>query len=87
MTYPPPRIEAAPKGRQWYQTHEIVASLLSPFVPGITPPTAAGRFAHANGPKCCQNERGKALAEARLFNNCRPYLGRELEIIRPDATV
>lgn len=83
----PARIENLPKKRHWYQTHELVAALIVPFHPDITAPGAAGRFAHVNAAKCSQNKRGKSVADARLFKNCRPYLGREFQILRPDVVV
>ncbi len=80
-------VDSMPKNQHWYQTHVIVAALLEPFVPGVNPSDSAERFAHVNAAKCCQHKKGKAIADSRLFTNCRPYLRGELEIIRPHIIV
>ena len=83
----PNRVRALPKGRHWYQTHSIVAALLAPYLPGLDPVNATGRFAHINAAKCCQHKKGKAVADRRLFTNCRPYLRGEFEIVRPHIVI
>jgi hypothetical protein len=50
-------------------------------------PSVAPYWAHTNSGKCSQNLSGHKQASARLFKNCRPYLGREVRILDPDIIV
>ncbi|PYQ74283.1 MAG: hypothetical protein DMG01_21090 [Acidobacteria bacterium] len=44
-------------------------------------------FAHMNSAKCCQNNPRNAQAAAVLFENCRPFIAKELELLQPDIIV
>ncbi len=80
-------LETAPKNNHWYQTHELVASILSEFGSDMDAESAAGHFAHVNAAKCSQNKHGKKQADSKLFRNCRRYLRGELAILKPDIIV
>jgi len=40
-----------------------------------------------NSAKCCQNNPRNAQAAAVLFENCRPFIAKELELLQPDIIV
>ena len=76
-----------PKGRHWYETHELAWAILRPFKPGLTIEEIGPYFAHTSSAKCCQNNPGSALASETLFRNCRAFIPDEIRILRPDILV
>jgi hypothetical protein len=71
----------------WRYTNEMALMLLARFDPGLRLRTITRYFAHTNSAKCCQNKEGNQAADARLFRNCRGYIGKELAILCPDVLV
>lgn len=75
------------KGKHWYRTHELALTLLQQFEPGITLENVHRFFAHTNSAKCCMNKDQRAMADWRMFKNCRSHVGGELAFLRPDVLV
>jgi len=75
--------KGADRNRHWYQTHEMVATVLSRFDPDLTPAMATEHFAHVNSAKCCLNLPGHKQAPLRVFMNCRWYLPGEIRVLKP----
>lgn len=73
--------------RHWHQTHVLASELLKVFDPDVGPDEAALYFAHTNAARCCENRPGRKQARWTLYENCQPYLRRELEILTPDFVV
>ena len=71
----------------WYETHELAWRLLRKYDPSLQLKDICPYFAHTNSAKCCQNKDGRAQADNRLFENCREYLPKEIEILDPDIIV
>lgn len=80
-------VASFPRGRHWYETHELALTLLRPFKPDLTIEQVGPYFAHTNSAKCCQNNPGRALAAETLFRNCRRFIPEEVRILRPDILV
>jgi len=80
-------VERLPKNRHWYRTHELAQRLFAPFLPGISVADTRLFFAHVNSAKCCQNNPGRALADRKLFENCRDFIPEELKILEPEIIV
>lgn len=72
-----------PKNKHWYLTHLLAWHILKKFRGDLTLETLRSCFAHTNSAKCCENNSGSAEASNTLFNNCRQYLHREVEILDP----
>ncbi len=77
------------RNRHWYRTHELAWYILWRLDPdhALTIHEVNQFFAHANAAKCSENNPGAKEARNTLFENCRPYLRRELEILSPDILV
>lgn len=75
------------KGKHWYLTHELAWYILREFKEDLQIETAKGYFAHANSAKCSMGKSQNAMADYRLYENCREYLKPELDILRPDIVV
>jgi hypothetical protein len=80
-------VDALPKGKHWYQTHELAWTLLRQLRPSLTPATVNPFFAHVNSAKCCLNNDQHRQADGRLFKNCRDFTVGELRILVPDILV
>lgn len=80
-------VASSPKGRHWYETHELAWFLLRSFKPGLTIDRIGPYFAHTNSAKCCQNNPGRAVAAETLFRNCRAFIPAEVRILKPDILV
>ena len=80
-------VASFPKGRHWYETHELAWCLLRQFKPGLTLDRIGPYFAHTNSAKCCQNNPGRAEASETLFRNCRRFIPDEIRILKPDILV
>ena len=76
-----------PKGRHWYETHELAWFLLRQFKADLTIDRIGPYFAHTNSAKCCQNNPGRAVAAETLFRNCRTFIPGEIRILKPDILV
>jgi hypothetical protein len=78
------------KRRHWFCTCEIARRLIRTFrssIADIPIEDAQAYFAHTNSARCCQNKRGNRQADPVLFDNCRKFVGPELEIFRPDVLI
>src|SRR5271166_5473435 len=64
-----------PKNLHWYRTHEMALTLLKSFNPELTIDTVKPYFAHTNSAKCSQGKDKGAMADPKLFTNCRRYIG------------
>ncbi len=80
-------VDALPKHKHWYLTHEMAWVLLRQFHPHLTVAQTHRYFAHVNSAKCCQNNQGKSKASGVLFRNCRQFIPGELRILEPDILV
>jgi hypothetical protein len=78
---------ALPRNRHWYRTHELAHTILRNFKSGLKLEDARHYFAHVNSAKCCENNPGRAQANATLFENCREFIPGELSILDPDIIV
>src|SRR4029450_4768902 len=81
-----------PKGKHWYETHELAHRILEPIA------TARHRrslpfdhvcqyFAHTNSAKCKNLAMGTRQGRSILFQNCRQFIRGDAEILRPDVSV
>ena len=75
------------KGQHWHETHELAWRLLRRFLPGLQFKKICPYFAHTNCAKCCENNPGNAMASNVMFQNCRQFIPREIEILCPDVLV
>ena len=75
------------KNKHWYRTHEFAYTLLRNFKEDLRLEEAKHYFAHINSAKCCENKPGREQASQVLFNNCRRFIPRELEILDPDIII
>ena len=80
-------VEALPKNKHWYRTHELAFELLRQFKADLTVADTRLYFAHVNSAKCCQNKPQRKLADNTLFENCRRFIPGELRILSPDVVV
>lgn len=80
-------VSKLPKSRHWYRTHELAWYVLREFKESMALEEAKVHFAHANSAKCSMGKAQNAMADNRLYENCRGHLGPELEILRPDIVV
>ena len=80
-------VEALPKNKQWYRTHELAFHLLCQFKADLTIPDTRHYFAHVNSAKCCQNKPRREQADRTLFENCRRFIPGELQVLSPDIVV
>lgn len=71
----------------WYETHELAWRMLRKYDPSLQLKNICPYFAHTNSAKCCQNKARNAQADDRMFENCREYLPKEIEILNPDILV
>lgn len=81
-----------PKGLHWYRTHEFAYGLLAPIAAarGVRPFVFRDihkYFAHTNSAKCKDAARETSQGPALFFNNCRPFIGPEVELLKPDILV
>lgn len=76
-------------GYHWYRTHELAWYILRRLDPddALKIHDVNRFFAHTNAAKCSVNNPNRREAENTLFQNCRPYLRGELEILQPDILV
>lgn len=81
------RIDALPRHKHWYLTHELAWVLLRQFKPTLTIGQTSSFIAHANSAKCCQNNAARRQAEDVLFNNCRGFIPGEIRLLEPDIIV
>ncbi len=84
--------EKLPKGRHWYETHKLAHDLLNPVAiqrkhGSINFRDIHKYFAHTNSAKCKDAAQGTEQGRDVLFNNCREFLGREVELLRPDVII
>ena len=75
------------KPPHWYETHILAWMLLREFRPCLQLKNIVSYFAHINSAKCCENNKGNAMAEYLLFENCKSFIPREIEILAPDVLV
>ncbi|MYD61641.1 MAG: hypothetical protein F4W91_11420 [Gemmatimonadetes bacterium] len=75
------------KGQHWYETHELAWKILRKFLPDLQFRKVGPYFAHTNCAKCCENNPNNSMASNRLFENCRQFIPREIEILSPDILV
>ena len=75
------------KGDHWHETHVLAWMLLRRFLPSLQFKHIGSYFAHTNSAKCCQNNAGNAMASITMFNNCKKFPPKEIEILSPDILV
>ena len=83
-------LEKFPKGRHWYRTVDLAYRILNRFVPQEVSSVyqATPYFAHINCVKCCMNKNeARSQADRVLFDNCKDYIPKELELLQPDIIV
>jgi len=76
-----------PRGRHWYETHELAWVLLQHFKRDLKLAEINRYFAHVNSAKCCLNHPLRRQAADVLFDNCREFIPSELRILKPDIIV
>jgi uracil-DNA glycosylase len=80
-------VEALPKARHWYRTHELACILLKKIKPHLQMQDSHLYFAHVNSVKCCENNEDHKSGSRVLFKNCQKYIGGEISILKPDILV
>ena len=87
--------ERKPLNPHWRGTTTTVRSLLRPFIE-LAPAKDFGDkstriieqlFVHVRTAKCCSSAGGTNQEPYRMYQNCGPYLGKELRILKPDVIV
>ena len=74
--------------RPWRCTHEMTRAILGLPISDSDLKKALPYFANVNAAKCCRNNKGKSETGNRaLFENCRPYLRGEINVLAPDIIV
>ena len=76
-----------PRGRHWYETHELALILLQPFDPMLPLQGICRYFAHANSAKCCANNPGRRQGSWQMFEKCKGYVPGEIAALRPAILV
>ncbi len=84
----------------WRETLGIVRSILHPFIGEECFPEPVrywdereklavihDLFVHVRAAKCCSNANGKRQEPPRVYENCREYLSKELQILKPDVII
>ena len=71
----------------WRETHILAWKTLKRFKPNLKFSDVGTYFAHINSAKCCENNKSKSKASEMLFENCREFLPKEIEILSPDILV
>ncbi|MCY3681236.1 MAG: hypothetical protein OXH16_07550 [Gemmatimonadetes bacterium] len=79
----------------WRGTTTTVRSLLHPFIELDRAGDAGDQstniieqlFVHVRTAKCCSSAGGTNQESYRVYQNCGPYLGKELRILKPDVIV
>ena len=78
------------KNKHWYQTFDLAKIILSPFIIDSIKNSeflVNPYIVHTNSAKCTQNKSGNAIADDRLFDNCREYVITELELLKPKIVI
>jgi hypothetical protein len=71
----------------WRELHQIALVLLQRFKPDLKLEEAHQFFAYSNSVKCCANRKHREQASQLMFENCRKYIGLEIELLAPDILV
>ena len=74
----------------WPETLMTVRSLLCPFISPEKfpkPELIEKLFVHLRTAKCCSNAEGGNQEPRQVYENCGPYLGEEVRILKPDVIV
>ncbi|MDE2740273.1 MAG: hypothetical protein OXI58_01675 [Gemmatimonadota bacterium] len=79
--------ESLPKNGHWHHTHKLAWILLKKFNPNLQFKDICPYFAHTNSAKCCEDYNQRAQSADRLFENCRGYIPREIQILDPDILI
>ncbi len=75
------------RNQHWYETHKLAWRILRKFLPVLQFRKIGSYFAHTNCAKCCHNNVGNARGPNVMFENCRPFMPKEIEILTPDVLV
>ena len=81
------KLEECHKNRHWYQTHVIAWTFLRRLKSKLEIEDVKTLFAHTNSAKCSMMNKNHRQSHWRLFENCRPFIVKEVEILEPDVIV
>lgn len=80
--------------QHWRETLALVRSLLKPYFElepvceyGECEEIIAKLFVHLRTSKCCSNANDGEQEHYKVYQNCGPYLKKEVSILRPDVVV
>lgn len=79
--------EEGKRTSHWHEVHQIAWHILRCFKSDLEMKHTRYFIAHTNSAKCCVNNKHKSQGRPVLFDNCREYIGSELELLRPDILV
>ena len=83
----PENHQSLPRKGHWYHTHHLAWIFLKKFNPNLQFKDICSYFAHTNSAKCCEDANRSRESAARLFENCRGYIPREIQILDPDILI
>ena len=81
--------------QHWRETLALVRSLLKPYfdleparyIESENAKIIEQLFVHLRTSKCCSNANGSSEEHYKVYQNCGPYLKKEVSILRPDVVV
>lgn len=84
--------ESLHKGRHWYWTHKLAHDILNPVALARLGRPLQFRhihkyFAHTNSAKCKDAARRSGQGPDLMFDNCRAFLPKEIQLLRPEVVV
>lgn len=88
----PRDINGSDKVKHWYQTFDIAAIILDTYIDEQIKAERGVAFvdnfiSHTNSAKCTQNKENKKEADYILFNNCRPFVVKEIPLFDADVII
>ena len=81
--------------QHWRETLALVRSLLKPYfdleparyIESENTKIIESLFVHLRTSKCCSNANGSSEEHYKVYQNCGPYLKKEISILKPDVVV
>lgn len=86
----PPRRKGQHKGKHWFQTFDIAHSFIKLFLEDIEDKDIhyTDQFiAHTNSSKCTQSKEGRAEADKKLFDHCRDFVKKEIQLFNANIII
>jgi len=79
------------KNQHWYWTHKLAYDILAPVAKergiALAFRHVHRHFGHTNSAKCKDAARNRGQGPALMFDNCRPFIARDVELLQPDVLV